>query len=224
MDFSGLLSFIAHSSYLVLTLIVLGAIVVIVVMRSTRNIGPTEVGLVRKRFGTRKLTGGNAVAFNGEAGYQAKLLHPGLQFKLWPLYDVTRHPMVQIPAGQIGVVIAQVGESVPVGAKSGVYKPEFGNFQDIGTFVTKGGQKGVQRPVLPPGTVVPIHPVGFLVITRSTVFGVPIDEEYARLESRGGLKPASFGLSEFEVAGRAYRSVRQRRRQDRRHDRHRDDL
>ena len=184
MDLSGLLSLIAHSSYFELTVAVLVILFVVIVMKSTRNIGPTEVGLVRKRFGRRKLTGGNAVAFDGEAGYQAKLLHPGLQFKLWPLYDVTRHPMVQIPAGQIGVVIAQVGESLPVGAKSGVYKPEFGNFQDLGTFVSKGGQKGVQRPVLPPGTVVPIHPVGFLVITRSTVFGVPIDEEYARLESQ----------------------------------------
>ncbi len=173
--------------------------VLIVLMKSTRNIGPTEVGLVRKRFGSRKLSGGNAVAFNGEAGYQARLLRPGLQMKLWPLYDVTRHPMVQIPAGQIGVVIAQVGESLPVGAKSGIYKNEFGNFQDLDAFVAKGGQKGVQRPVLPPGTVVPIHPVGFLVITKSTVFGVPIDEEYAHLESKGGLKPASFGLSDSKL-------------------------
>ena len=88
---------------------------------------------------------------------------PGIQLKLWPVYDVTRHPMVQIPAGQIGLVIAQVGASLPVGAKSGVYKPSFGNFQDVATFVDGGGQKGVQRLVLPPGTVVPIHPVGFLV-------------------------------------------------------------
>ena len=199
MDLSRLNDIAAHSTLLETLLVAVAVVFLIILMKSTRNIGPTEVGLVRKRFGVRKLTGGNAVAFDGEAGYQAKLLHPGLQFKLWPVFDVTRHPMVQIPANQIGVVIAQVGESLPVGAKSGVYKPEFGNFQDIATFVSNGGQKGVQRPVLPPGTVVPIHPVGFLVITRSTVFGVPIDEEYARLESRGGLKPASFGLSDSKL-------------------------
>lgn len=174
-------------------------VILVVVLKSVRNIGPTEVGLVRRSFSARKLESGNAVAFNGEAGYQAKLLMPGIQFKLWPLYDVSRHPMVQIPAGQIGVVIAQVGASLPVGAKSGICKPEFGNFRDLAAFVNNGGQKGVQRPVLPPGTVVPIHPVGFLVITRDTVFGVPIDEQYALLERKGGLKPKSFGLTDEQL-------------------------
>jgi hypothetical protein len=174
-------------------------VLVFVFLRSIRNIGPTEVGLVRKRFSGRKLHAGNAIAFEGEAGYQAKLLMPGVQFKLWPLYDVTRHPMVQIPAGQIGVVIAQVGASLPVGAKSGVYKSEFANFVDVEAFVSGGGEKGVQRLVLPPGTVVPIHPVGFLVIARDTVFGVPIDEKYAALERKGGLKPQSFGLEPIQL-------------------------
>jgi hypothetical protein len=171
----------------------------ITLVRSTRNIGPTEVGLVRRRFGSKKLGGGNAVAFNGEPGYQAKLLMPGIQFKLWPLYDVTHHPMVQIPAGQIGVVIAQVGASLPVGAKSGIYKSEFGNFQDVATFVNGGGQKGVQRLVLSPGSVVPIHPVGFLVISKDTVYGVPIDDAYAALERKGALKPESFGLEPVQL-------------------------
>src|SRR5258708_4731459 len=95
------------------------------------TIGPTEVGLVRKRFSLKKLDGGNPLAFKGEAGYQSTLLMPGLRFKLWPIFTVTRHPMVQIPAGQIGVVIAQVGGALPIGAKSAVYKPAFGNFQDV---------------------------------------------------------------------------------------------
>jgi hypothetical protein len=166
------------------------------VWRSLWTIGPTEVGLVRKRFSLKELSKGDPVAFGGEAGYQAELLMAGLRFKLWPLYTVTRHPMVQIPAGQIGVVVAQVGASVPIGAKSAVYKPAFGNFQDIGGFVQNGGQKGVQRTVLPPGTVAPIHPVGFLVITKHQVYGVPVAEEYARLtRASGGLGPQSFGLS-----------------------------
>ena len=155
------------SDWLLLT--VVAVIALLITSKSIRNIGPTEVGLVRKRFALRKLGAGNAIAFEGEAGYQAKLMMPGIQFKFWPLFDVTRHPMVQIPAGQIGVVIAQVGASLPVGAKWGIYKPEFGNFQDLAKFVNGGGQNGVQRLVLPPGTVVPIHPVGFLVISKDTV-------------------------------------------------------
>jgi regulator of protease activity HflC (stomatin/prohibitin superfamily) len=182
-----------------LLLAVLAIAALVVSAKSVRNIGATEVGLVRKRFSVRKLGAGNAIAFEGEAGYQARLMMPGIQFKLWPLYDVTRHPMVQIPSGQIGVVIAQVGASLPVGAKSGVYKSDFGNFQDLATFVNGGGQKGVQRLVLPPGTVVPIHPVGFLVISKDTVYGVPIDEKYAALERRGALKAESFGLEPVQL-------------------------
>jgi regulator of protease activity HflC (stomatin/prohibitin superfamily) len=175
--------------------IIVAAVAAYIVWRSLWTIGPTEVGLVRKRFSLKKLEKGDPVAFAGEAGYQAELLMAGLRFKLWPLYTVTRHPMVQIPAGQIGVVVAQVGATLPIGAKSAVYKPEFGNFQHIGVFVQNGGQKGVQRTVLPPGTVAPIHPVGFLIITKSRVYGVPVADEYARLaRASGGLGPLSFGL------------------------------
>lgn len=173
---------------------VLALTVILILLRSFWTIGPTEVGLVRKRFG-RSLKGDSPIAFNGEAGYQARLLMPGLRFKLWPLHAVTRHPMVQIPAGQIGVVISQVGQRLPIGAKSGVYKPAFGNFEDLRAFVDGGGQKGVQRPVLAPGTVAPIHPVGFLVITRERVYGAPIDEAYLRLAGKGGLTAAEFGLA-----------------------------
>src|SRR5215831_18196748 len=175
--------------------LVVAAAAAFTVWRSLWTIGPTEVGLVRKRFSLRKLHESNPVAFASEAGYQADLLMAGLRFKLWPIYTVTRHPMVQIPAGQIGVVVAQVGAALPIGAKSAIYKPEFANFHDIGTFVRDGGQKGVQRTVLPPGTVAPIHPVGFLVITKSRVYGIPVADEYARLaRASGGLGPQSFGL------------------------------
>jgi regulator of protease activity HflC (stomatin/prohibitin superfamily) len=177
-------------------IVVLAGLGLAVVWRSFWTIGPTEVGLVRKRFSLIASPDGSAVAFNGAAGYQAELLMPGLRFKLWPLYVVTRHQMVQIPAGQIGVVVAQVGAALPIGAKSAIYKPEFGNFQDIGAFVQKGGQKGVQRTVLPPGTVAPVHPVGFLVITKSRVYGIPVAKEYSRLaQGRDGLGPHSFGLA-----------------------------
>ena len=175
-----------------LALVGLGALFVL--LRSFWTIGPTEVGLVRKRFGA-SLRSEGPIAFHGEAGYQAALLMPGLRFKLWPVYTVSRHPMVQIPAGQIGVVIAQVGAPLPIGAKSGVYKPAFGNFSDLEAFVAQGGEKGVQRPVLTPGTVAPVHPIGFLVISRDHVFGLPVDDHYAKLAGKTGLSTSSFGLT-----------------------------
>src|SRR5207342_982671 len=102
---------------------------------------------------------------------------PGLRFKLWPVYSVAKFPWVQVPAGEIGVVISQLGQPLRTGAKSAVYRPEFGNFTNLREFLTGGGQKGVQRPVLPPGTLIPVHPVAFLVLTSGQVYGLPVSPE-----------------------------------------------
>jgi hypothetical protein len=167
----------------------------IILLTSIYSIGPTQVGLVRKRFGT-KLPGDNPLAFHGEAGYQAEMLMPGLRFKFSLVFAVTKHPWVQVPAGQIGVVIAQVGQPLPIGAKSAVYKQAFGNFTNLDTFIEKGGQKGVQRPVLSPGTLAPIHPAAFLVITKPEVFGEPISSDFNVLAHKGLLTYKAFGLEE----------------------------
>lgn len=166
-----------------------------VVLLSLHRIGPTEVGLVTRRFSARRLDEDNPIAFRGEAGYQAELLMPGLRFRLWPVFGVEKYPWVQVPAGQIGVVIAQVGAPLPTGAKSGSYQPGFGQFTELETFVREGGQKGVQRPVLAPGTTLPLHPVAFLVITRDRVFGRPVAEQLQGQE----LTPTSFGLSPADL-------------------------
>ncbi len=170
-------------------------LVVLIILASIRKIGPTEVGLVRKHLSWGNLKKDNPVAFDGEAGYQADLLMPGLRWKLWPIYSVDKRPWVQVPAGEVGVVIAQVGEPLPIGAKSAIFKREFGNFTDLRKFIELGGQKGVQRPVLPPGTLVPIHPVGFLVITKRDVYGLPVSPEIkSKIAKDGRLSPEVFGL------------------------------
>lgn len=173
-------------------------LVAVIILPSFRRIGPTEVGLVTKRFSLKKLTDDNPVAFQGEAGYQADLLMPGIRFKFWLVYRVDKFPWVQVPAGEIGVVIAQVGKPLPVGAKSAVYKKEFGNFGDLKGFVQGEGQKGVQRNVLPPGTLMPIHPVGFLVITKDQVYGIPVSPELAAkmggMLKKNNLSHEDFGL------------------------------
>jgi hypothetical protein len=166
----------------------------ILVLPSFRVIGATEVGLVLKRLSLGKLSEDNPIAFKGEAGYQAVLLMPGLRWKFWILYAVKKFPWLQVPAGQIGVVIAQVGAPLPIGAKSAVYKQEFGNFTDLKLLVENGGQKGVQRPVLSPGTLAPIHPVGFLVLTRDRAYGIPIAPDLKKLADKGPITPGAFGL------------------------------
>jgi hypothetical protein len=95
----------------------------------------------------------------------------------------------------VGVVISQVSAPPPIGAKSAIYKKEFGNFSNLRSFVTGGGQKGVQRPVFPPGTMAPIHPVGFLVITKNQVYGLPVSSELrVRTAKAGRLTCDALGL------------------------------
>ena len=185
---------------MVLTIIIIVAFAVLLVIPSIRRIGQTQVGLVTKRFSLKKLSEDDPVAFGGEAGYQANMLMPGWRWKFWILYKVEKFPWVQVPAGEIGVVIAQVGQPLPIGAKSAVFRPEFGNFSDLRAFIQGGGQKGVQRPVLPPGTMAPIHPVGFLVITKMKVYGVPVASELKRIQqAEGVLTPTSFGLAPWQL-------------------------
>lgn len=165
------------------------------VLMSIRRVGPTEVGLVLKRVGIKKLKEDNTIAFHGEPGYQADLLMPGLRWKAWLIYGVEKFPWVQVQAGEVGVVISQVGAPLPIGAKSAVYKKSFGNFSNLRSFVAEGGQKGVQRPVFPPGTLAPIHPVAFLVVTKSQVYGLPVSPELRAMTAKvGRLTPQAFGL------------------------------
>jgi regulator of protease activity HflC (stomatin/prohibitin superfamily) len=169
-------------------------LLLVFLLNSVKMIGPTEVGLVTKRVG-RKLPGDNPIALNGEAGYQADLLMPGLRVIFWPIFSLKKYPWVQVPAGEIGVVVAQVGNSLPIGAKSARYKKEFGSFTDTRAFLQNGGEKGVQRPVLSPGALIPIHPVAFLVITKQQVYGHPVSPELEHATDKDGqLSCTAFGL------------------------------
>jgi len=190
----------------------------IFIVTSLHKIGPTEIGLVTKRFSFSKLAKDNPVAFNGEAGYQADLLMPGLRWKPVLMYSVDKYPWIQVPAGEIGVVIAQVGQPLPIGAKSAVYRKELANFSDLRNFVQLGGQKGVQRPVLPPGSLVPVHPVGFLIITRSQVYGEPISPSSARKWAAAGTHSLGIGPQGRPARTRSHRAAASR--QGRRHARY----
>jgi uncharacterized membrane protein YqiK len=177
--------------YQLITIGVLVLLAFLIAMQSLHNIGPSQVGLVTKLFG-RRLLEGRLIAEQGEAGYQPDLLMPGWRFKLWPIFKVRRYDWVQIPPGAIGVVIAQVGEPLDVGAKSAVYKNELRDFSSLHEFLSNGGQRGVQRPVLPPGTTLPMHPIAFLVVTRGQTFGETISEGTAEIIQ--ALKDSALGV------------------------------
>ena len=117
---------------------------------------------------------------------------PGLRFKLWPIFGVKKFPWVQVPAGEIGVVIAQVGEPLPIGAKSAVYKPEFGNFSNLRELRrATAGRRACSGRCSLRARCVPIHPVAFLVLTAQGVYGLPVSPELASTSRRAGCSSPS---------------------------------
>ena len=76
------------------------------------------IGVVRKRWvllgANRTLPDGRIIALNGEAGFQADTLAPGLHWWLWPWqYDVSVSKFIEIPEGRIGIVDARDGAPRP---------------------------------------------------------------------------------------------------------------
>ena len=78
-----------------------------------------SVGVVTKKFSLakqRELPDGSIIALNGEAGFQADTLTPGLHFGLWPLqYRVNLVKFLTVPPGKVGCVEACDGKPLPTG-------------------------------------------------------------------------------------------------------------
>ena len=128
----------------------------------TRVIAEHEAGLVIKRYG-RALPPQRIIALHGEAGYQAKLLSPGWHFGLWRFqYKVVRVPLVVVPAGEIGLVVAHDGAAIPPERILG-RAVECEDYQDADAFLRRGGERGRQIALLRAGTY-RINPALFQVI------------------------------------------------------------
>lgn len=115
-------------------------------------INEQQVGLVIKRFSAKALPPDHLIALNGEAGWQADTLPPGWHWGLWFWqFEVRKAPVVVIPQGEIGLVVANDGASIPAERILGKITP-CGNFQDARKFLTSGGEKGRQLGFLTTGT------------------------------------------------------------------------
>jgi uncharacterized membrane protein YqiK len=126
-----------------------------------------EVGVVIKKFGFAKLPPGQLIALNGEAGYQVDTLAPGLHFGYWFFqYRVMKVPMIRIPAGEIGLVLANAGAPISSERILGKTVP-CDNFQDARAFLLNQGEKGRQLAILTAGTY-RINTALFTVITAGT--------------------------------------------------------
>ena len=115
----------------------------------------TAIGVVRKRWvllgSTRTLPDGKIIALHGEAGFQADTLAPGLHWGFWPWqYEISVVPFIDIPEGKLGVVDAKDG--APLTKRVFGREVDCDAFQNARGFLLKGGQRGPQIAIIPPGT------------------------------------------------------------------------
>lgn len=125
--------------------------IVLLVFSGALWVGDGKGGLVTQKFGPG-LKDGHIIADNGERGVQAEVLSQGWSFWYAPWkYDLESVPNVVIPPGSVGVVTALDGAPLPAGE---VYASAWESptlMLDAHTFLSKGGCKGPQLTVLPPG-------------------------------------------------------------------------
>ncbi|MGE5496867.1 MAG: SPFH domain-containing protein [Syntrophothermus sp.] len=115
-----------------------------------------SIGLVNKKYVIlgkhRILPDGAIIALNGEAGFQADTLAPGLHFWLWPWqYEVTKVKFTNIKEGFVGIVEARDGHPLKNGRVL-AKKVECDSFQSARDFLLNGGERGPQITIIPPGT------------------------------------------------------------------------
>ncbi|MBK8434665.1 MAG: flotillin family protein [Chloroflexi bacterium] len=161
--------------FLVLLLPILGLSFIVAILGLVR-INEREVGVVIKRFGPR-MAAGKMIALKGEAGYQADTLPPGWHFWYFPWqYRVIKAPMTSIAPGEIGLVVAADGDSIPPQRILGKVVP-CDNYQNARLFLTGGGQKGQQLGLLTAGTY-RINSAVFTIITTRNAeqFGLHADQ------------------------------------------------
>ena len=144
--------------------IIVGMVFLVMSLAGVVFISERQVGIVIKRISSKTLPPGRLMALNGEAGYQAKTLSPGLHFGYWPwFYSVKKVPVTVIPQGEIGLVVAADGAAIPPERILGkIVKCD--NFQDARAFLLNGGEKGRQLGILTAGTY-RINTALFTVIT-----------------------------------------------------------
>ena len=142
-------------------------LVVLLVWSGFVLIRERSVGIVIKRFAARSLAPGRLIALDGEAGYQADALAPGLHFGYWPWqYRIVKVPVTVVPQGEIALVLAADGAAIPA-ERILARVVECDKFQDARKFLLNGGEKGRQLGLLTAGTY-RINTALFTVITSAT--------------------------------------------------------
>lgn len=133
---------------------------------SVINISPQEIGLVVAKDGKPMPPGQlfgkfvecnnfqDARAFieNGsQKGQQLAIITDGIYQINTELFTIHKKPVINIPPGEIGLVVAEDGAPMPPEQLLGKVV-DSNNFQDARAFIENGGQKGRQLAILTAGT------------------------------------------------------------------------
>jgi uncharacterized membrane protein YqiK len=115
-----------------------------------------SIGIVTKKFvlfgANKALPDGSVVALKGEAGIQADTLAPGVHFALWPWqYEINVQKFITVQRGTLGVVSARDGKALSNGRNLGK-SVDCDSFQNARAFLERGGERGPQLAIIPPGT------------------------------------------------------------------------
>src|ERR1700759_32884 len=112
-----------------------------------------RIGLVTKKYvlvGKQELPEGRIIATDGEAGFQAQTLAPGVYFWKWIWqYSITFESFTIIPTGKIGLILARDGAELEIGSILG-RKVKCDSFQDAEAFLKNGGRKVGQTAIIAP--------------------------------------------------------------------------
>ncbi|GET39918.1 SPFH domain-containing protein [Microseira wollei] len=148
--------------------------------QSVIDIYPDEIGLVEANDGIPLPPGRmfgkvvdcknfqDAAAFlnnGGESGQQLTILTAGNYQINTNLFTIRKQRVINVPQGEIALVIANDGANLPEGQILGKVV-DCNNFQDAAAFINEGGQKGKQRAILTAGTY-QINTDLFTVITAA---------------------------------------------------------
>jgi uncharacterized membrane protein YqiK len=186
--------------------LIAASFVVFVILSGFVVIGEGQVGIVVKKFSRRSLQDGRLIALNGEAGYQADTLAPGWYFGYWSWqYSIVKRPIIVVPQGEIALIVAADGSSLPAGRILGRVV-DCDNFQNARKFLLNGGEKGRQLGILTAGTY-RINTALFRVILRANAneHGELSDQLYVQqvLPDRVGIVTTMDGepIEPGEIAG-----------------------
>lgn len=185
-------------------LIVLFAVIVIVLRSCVVYIPNDKIGIVEKKWSGRGSVHGGFIALHGEAGFQPEVLRGGYHFFMPFQYRVHRHNLVTIHQGTLAYVFARDGLPMTPSQNLGCNKAAH-DFTDVGGFLAKGGQKGLQRKILREGTYA-INLAQFVVLAENHVYALPLPGD-GNVDAKGGISGILAAVHEDLVARGGFRPL-----------------